>query len=127
MIIEHVSLWVRDLEAISEFYCDYFGGNVSESYVAAHDQFRSCFITFSCGARLELMTRSGLAEPPSFDFLYGWAHVAFSLGSKAKVDETTQRLKLAGCHILSGPRVTGDGYYESSLLDPEGNVIEITI
>ena len=56
----------------------------------------------------------------------GYEHVAFRLGSKEAVDELTQRLKTDGYEVVSGPRTTGDGYYESFIVAVEGNIIEIT-
>lgn len=127
MIIEHIGLWVRDLAAMADFYCAHFGGKAGELYVADHDQFRSLFIEFSCGARLELMTREGLQKGDDAGLRYGWAHLTFSVGTKEKVNGLTAELAAAGCEVMSGPRITGDGYYESMIRDPEGNLLEITL
>jgi lactoylglutathione lyase len=129
MHIEHVGLWTRDLERLKAFYETYLGARAGEEYVNPRKQFRSTFLTFASGARLELMHRPGLIEraeaadaPPT-----GYAHLAFSVGSQQQVDELTARLQAAGYRVVDGPRRTGDGYYESSVLDPDGNRIEITI
>ena len=85
---------------------------------------RTYFLTFDGGARVELMQKPG-ALPGGPELREGWAHLSFSLGSREAVDATTERLRAAGCAVESGPRVTGDGYYESCLLDPEGNRVEL--
>ncbi len=89
-------------------------------------QFKSYFITFEGGARLELMKRVGIEDALQTETI-GYAHIAFSVGSKEKVNELTNTLREAGYPVLNGPRTTGDGYYESVVSDPEGNQIEITI
>ncbi len=126
MKIEHVAIWVNDLEGMKEFYELYFEGQSNEKYYNQVNEFESYFIVFSSGARLEIMRRKGIDKKKQAD-ITGWAHIAFSLGSKEAVDEMTIRLKNAGFPVLSGPRITGDGYYESLIEDPEGNQIEITV
>ncbi len=127
MIIEHVGVWVRDLEGMADFYSRHLDAKRGEQYIANHDGFRSIFLYFSCGPRLELMTREGLNERPAGDLYTGWAHITFSVSTREKVDSLTSKLSEAGCEVVSGPRITGDGYYESMIRDPEGNLIEITI
>lgn len=126
MIIEHVALYVRDLERARDFFCRYFGGVSNEGYHNPTTDFRSYFLRFSDGSRLELMTKPNLSDhsPPAEGF--GYAHIAFSAGSREAVDTLTETLRADGYAVLSGPRVTGDGYYESCISGPEGNVIEIT-
>lgn len=126
MKIEHVAIWVNDLEGMREFYELYFEGQSNEKYYNQVNEFESYFIEFNSGARLEIMRRKGIDKKKQAD-ITGWAHIAFSLGSKEAVDEMTIRLKNAGFTVLSGPRITGDGYYESLIEDPEGNQIEITV
>ncbi len=124
--IEHAALYVRDLEAARDFFMKYFGGTSNGGYHNERTGFRSYFITFDGGARLEIMTRPDIAENEKPACRTGWAHIAFSVGSREAVDELTARLRSDGYEITSAPRVTGDGYYESCVLDKEGNQIEIT-
>ncbi len=129
MHIEHVALWATDLERLKDFYCTYFDGQANARYNNPRRGFSSYFITFAAGARLELMSLPAVPAPVperAADRL-GWIHLAIAVGSQAAVDDLTQRLRAAGYLVLDGPRMTGDGYYESKVLDPEGNQIEITI
>jgi lactoylglutathione lyase len=127
--IEHVALWTRDLDRIADFYCTYFSASAGARYANPAKGFESVFLKFGDGARLEVM-RSSLLEPveqaPGAQRL-GFTHLAVSLGSKQSVDELTSRLRRDGYEVMDGPRVTGDGYYESVVLDPDGNRIEVTI
>jgi len=133
MVIEHMGLWTDNLERLKSFYETYFGASAGDRYVNPRKQFESYFLTFASGARLELMRRPNL--PNGVRNLHdsgdapraGYAHLAFSVGSKQQVDDLTARLRAAGCPVVDGPRTTGDGYYESSVLDPDGNRIEITV
>ncbi|WP_156574859.1 VOC family protein [Bacillus luti] len=126
MKIEHVAIWVNDLERMHDFYKQYFGGEENSLYHNPKKQFESYFITFEGGARLELMRQVGIDETVQTQTI-GYAHIAFSVGSKEKVNQLTDMLRGAGYPVLNGPRTTGDGYYESVVSDPEGNQIEITI
>ena len=126
--IEHVALWVQDLDAMSAFYAEVFGAAVGPLYENASKGFASRFITLESGARLELMSTCML-QPVSLEAgaqRMGLTHLAISLGSEAAVDELTARLRATGSPVLDGPRRTGDGYYESVVLDPEGNRLELT-
>jgi lactoylglutathione lyase len=127
--IEHVAIWTRDIERLRAFYETYLGGSAGPKYVNPGKAFESYFMTFSSGARLELMQIPGLAE--SCDdrqgSCTGYAHLALSVGSEQGVDELTARLRAEGHPVLDGPRRTGDGYYEITALDPDGNHIEITV
>ena len=127
MRIEHIALYVRDLEGARNFFLKYFGAVSNGGYHNKSTGFRSYFLTFGDGARLELMTKPGLTACDGSGSGFGYAHVAFSLGSGEAVDALTARLKEDGYAVISGPRTTGDGYYESCFLDLEGNVIEITV
>lgn len=127
MKIEHVAMYVNDLESAKDFFIKYFGGKSNDEYHNKNTGFRSYFITFSDGSRLEIMNKPGLGDQDNKDRCVGYAHIAFSVGSKEKVDELTDRLKKDGHKVLSGPRITGDGYYESCILDTFGNQIEITV
>ena len=127
MKIDHVAMYVNDLEAARDFFLRYLGGSANEGYHNESTGFRSYYIHFAGGARLELMNK-----PEMFDLdkplnRTGYAHIAFSVGSKEAVNELTARLRADGYEVISGPRVTGDGYYESCIAVIEDNQIEITI
>lgn len=123
--ITHIAVYVSDLEKSKDFYMTYFGGKSNNLYRNSKG-FSSYFISFDHGARLELMSHIELASRELIDKVNGWNHVAFSVGSKDKVLELTQRLVDAGYELLSPPRTTGDGYFESCIADPDGNRVEIT-
>ncbi|AIU75108.1 MULTISPECIES: VOC family protein [Bacillus] len=126
MRIEHAAIWVKDLERMKEFYEKYFGAKANDLYYNEKKDFKSYFLSFDSGCRLELMKKGGIDEAPSQN-MTGWAHLAFSTGSKERVNELTETFKNDGFQVVSGPRVTGDGYYESVIEDGEGNLIEITV
>lgn len=126
MRIEHVAIWVKDIEVMKAFYVKYFNGNANSKYHNKEKKFESYFLTFEGGARLEIMRRSGIDKLGQEDRI-GWAHIALSLGSKESVNQMTTRLQNDGYRLVNGPRVTGDGYYESVMEDPEGNLIELTV
>ena len=126
MKIEHVAMYVNDLERARDFFVKYFGGKSNDGYHNVKTGFRSFFISFDDGARLEVMNRPEMDDAPKSVQRTGYVHVAFSVGSKEKVDELTQQLSDDGYEVISGPRTTGDGYYESCIIDLEGNQIEIT-
>ena len=127
MRIEHVALYVTELEAMRDFYIKYFGASSNDGYHNPKTGLKSYFLTFSDGARLELMSRPEVTDFFNPIFKSGFIHLAFSVGSKEAVDKLTAQLKDDGFEVISGPRTTGDGYYESCILDPEGNQIEITV
>lgn len=127
MTIEHVALYVRDLEAARDFFTRHLGGTSNAGYHNPNTGFRSYFIAFDGGARLELMNKPGMADGEKFLARTGYAHVAFSLGSRERVDALTERLRAEGFEVVSGPRVTGDGYYESCIVAIEDNQIELTV
>jgi lactoylglutathione lyase len=122
--IEHVALWVRDLDLVCDFYVRHFGAKPGPRYQNVTKGFTSRFLAFADGARLELMTSLGRLSSASGEHL-GLTHMALSLGSETAVDALTAQLKASGVPVLDGPRRTGDGYYESAVLDPEGNRIEL--
>ena len=127
MRIEHVALWTKDLERMKDFYVEFFQGKSNEKYVNPKTGFESYFIVFDSGARLEIMQRASIPENRNdVDEQYtGYIHVAISTASRENVDELTNRLRGEGYRVVSEPRTTGDGYYESCVLDPDGNRIEI--
>lgn len=126
MKIEHVAMYVNDLEAARDFFVTYLGGKANDGYHNTRTDFRSYFITFDDGARLELMNKPEMDDLEKPLNRTGYVHIAFSVGSKEKVDELTEKLRSAGYDVVSGPRTTGDGYYESCIVAIEGNQIEIT-
>lgn len=126
MRIEHIALYVRELASMRDFYATFFGGVPNDGYHNPTTGLCTYFLTFEDGARLELMTRPELGERAAAVYPPGWAHLAFQLTDRTAVDALTERLRAAGCSVVSGPRVTGDGYYESCVRDPEGNLVEIT-
>lgn len=127
MKIEHVALYVADLEKARGFFCRYFSARSNAGYHNPKTDFRSCFLIFSDGARLEIMTKPSLESGADKASRFGYAHIAFRVGSREEVDRLTALLRTDGYPVISGPRTTGDGYYESCILDLEGNVIEITV
>ena len=127
MKLEHVAMYVNDLDAARDFFVIYLGGRSNDGYHNPKTDFRSFFISFDDGARLEIMNKPALDDIEKPLNRTGYVHIAFSVGSKEKVDELTERLKEDGYELISGPRYTGDGYYESCIVGIEGNQIEITI
>ena len=127
MRIEHVAMYVNDLEGAKSFFESYLGASANKEYHNKMTDFRSYFLTFDDGARLEIMNRPGMDDPEKTLNRTGLIHIAFSVGSKEKVDELTRLLESDGYEVISGPRTTGDGYYESCVVSIEGNQIEITV
>ena len=129
MKIDHIAIWTDDLERLKSFYEKYFHILVGEKYVNPKKGFESYFLSFDSGCRLEIMTMPGI-NPCDKDVLkqfQGLTHYAISVGSKEKVDSLTEVLRTDGFQIVGEPRTTGDGYYESVVLDPDGNRVEITV
>lgn len=122
--IEHIGVWVADLDTVAAFYSKYFGARVGELYENPRKGFRSRFLTFDSGARLEIMTRENVTERAHTELL-GIAHVALCVGEEATVDALAARFIADGVTPDSGPRRTGDGYYECVVRDPEGNRVEV--
>lgn len=127
MKIEHVAMYVNDLEDARSFFVEYLGAASNEGYHNNNTDFRSYFLSFDDGARLEIMNKPGMFDGEKHLARTGLIHLAFSLGSREKVDELTARLKNDGYEVISGPRTTGDGYYESCIVGVEGNQIELTV
>lgn len=127
MHIEHIAMYVSDLEAARAFFTGYFQAISNEGYHNQSTGFRSYFLRFDDGSRLEIMNRPALEDGEKALARTGYIHIAFSLGSKDAVDALTERLKHDGYPVISGPRTTGDGYYESCIIGFEGNQIELTI
>ena len=127
MKIEHIAMYVNDLEAARDFFVKYLGGFSNDGYHNEITGFRSYFISFDDGARLEIMNKPAMEDSPKSANRTGYIHIAFSVGSAEEVDRLTKQLSEDGFEVLSGPRTTGDGYYESCVIGVEGNQIEITI
>ncbi len=128
MKIDHIAIWTNNLERLRDFYVKYFNARSNEKYVNSKRSFESYFLSLDSGSRIELMYLPSLLETEkSGPLLIGYAHIAIGVGSKENVDEITLRMQSDGHALVSGPRYTGDGYYESVMLDPDGNQLEITI
>lgn len=125
MRINHAAIYVKDLEGMRSFYETYFKGSANQKYHNPKTGLQTYFLSFEGESRLELMTRPDLQEHVREPYEQGLIHLAFSVGSREKVDELTEQLRADGYEVISGPRTTGDSYYESCILDPEGNQIEI--
>ena len=119
-------MYVKDLEATRSFFVRYFGASSNEMYHNPKTGLRTYFLSFGDGSRLEIMSRPDVVDNGRSLFQAGYIHLAFSVGGKEKVDELTHALQADGFTVVSGPRTTGDGYYESCIEGPEGNLIEIT-
>jgi len=127
--IEHLALWTNQLEEMKDFYCKYFGGKSNDKYSNHKKEFESYFITFDEGARIELMYTTGIVEQETYEMIasLGLTHFALSVGDEFEVRRLTERLREDGFTISSDVRMTGDGYIESVILDPDGNCVEITV
>ena len=126
--IEHIAVWTLNIDRLATFYATYFGADIGPAYINPAKGFTSRFLSFGDGARIELMQSSQLTlatSTPGQQRL-GWTHLSIALDSEAAVDQLTARLRTDGHPVLDGPRRTGDGYYESVTLDPDGNRIEIS-
>jgi len=129
MILEHVAIWADNLELLKDYYVKYFDGISNDKYRNEQKQFSSYFISFKSGARLEIMSRpdipANINDSVKAQYI-GIIHLAFGVDTQQEVDEKMQQLLKDGYKILSGPRKTGDGYYEFETLDPENNRLEVT-
>ena len=127
MKIEHIAIWTMDLENMKNFYQKFFDLKSNEKYFNPNKMFSSYFLAFENGARIELMHKPDISEfIEKSDSKLGLTHFAISVGTKEKVDSLTKKIRENGYEIIGEPRTTGDGYYESVISDPEGNLIEIT-
>jgi len=126
MKIEHLAIWVDDIESVRQFYIKYFDVSCGDKYINTKRNFTAYFLSFGeSKTRIELMHIPNMENPVSRGNLKGLAHFAISVGGKEAVNMLTERLRKDGYTILSEPRTTSDGYYESAILDPEGNYVEI--
>jgi len=127
MRIELIAMYVNELDVVRDFFVKYFNAKSNEGYHNKSTDFRSYFLSFDDGVRLEIMNKPIMEDSEKTLARTGYVHIAFSLGSKAAVDSLTEILKHDGYDVISGPRTTGDGYYESCIVGIEGNQIEITV
>jgi lactoylglutathione lyase len=129
MTIEHLAIWTANLETMKQFYSQYFGTTSTEKYVNTKTNFESYFLSFANGCRIELMHQPAMSQILANPIIknMGLSHFAISVGSIEKVNQLTEQLRTEGYRIIGEPRTTGDGYYESVILDPEHNQVEITI
>ena len=127
MVIEHVAMYVNDLERARDFFVRFLNGRSNDGYHNERTGFRSYFISFDGGARIEIMNKPDMSDERKNLNRTGYAHLAFSTGCKEHVDELTEQIRTAGYEVISGPRTTGDGYYETCIVAIEGNQIELTI
>jgi len=127
MKIDHIALYTIDLEKLKAFYEHYFQAKAGEKYINPKKQFQSYFLSFSEGSRIEIMQKSGIPQHAREEESMGLTHFAVAVGDKQQVDRLTERLRGDGYKVVGEPRTTGDGYYESVVLDPDGNRIEITV
>ena len=129
MILEHVAIWTTQLEALKNYYIKYFDASPNDRYTNPQKNFHSYFLSFKSGARLELMTMPGIPINQNDTVTNqhtGLIHLAFGVETMDEVNAKANEMKADGFPILSGPRKTGDGYYEFETLDPDNNRIEVT-
>lgn len=128
MKLDHIALWAEDTERLRDFYVHYFNAVAGDRYHNPVKRFTSYFLLFPDGdTRLEIMNVPDIIKRSSAEPLQGYCHICISVGSKEKVDELTEILRSDGITVIGNPRLTGDGYYESVIVDPEHNIVEITI
>lgn len=129
MHLHHIAIWTNSLEEQKEFYVKYFNGTSNQKYVNPVKGFESYFVSFDRGSGgIEIMRKKEItASNPLAGNSIGLAHFSFATGSKEAVLELTERLRKDGYTVASEPRTTGDGYFESAILDGDGNCIEITL
>lgn len=125
MKIEHIAMYVNDLESVRDFFVKYFGAVCNDGYYNSKTGFRSYFLLFDDGARLEIMNKPQMEDEVKSPVRTGYIHIAFSVGSKEKVDFLTRQMQEDGYEVVSGPRTTGDGYYESCIIGIEGNKLKL--
>jgi len=128
MKIDHIAIWTQHLDKMRHFYEKYFEGRSGEKYINPRKNFESYFVEFDGGSRLELMEKLEVDSKLHDDIenYLGITHFAIATGNRSKVDQLTEQLRADGYKIIGEPRITGDGFYESVVLDPEGNKVEIT-
>lgn len=127
MKIDHIAIWTNQLEEMKDFYTEFFNMTSNKKYFNATKEFSSYFLSYKNGARIELMHKPGIRVlKEKLENELGFAHFAISLGNREAVDQLTEKIRSNGYKIVGEPRKTGDGYYESVIADPDGNLVEIT-
>lgn len=129
MTLEHVAIWTDNIDLLKDYYVKYFHGVPNAKYTNETKGFQSYFLSFASGARLEIMCMPGIPENKNDTVINqhkGIIHLAFGVDTVHEVDEKAKQLAGDGYKILSGPRQTGDGYYEFETLDPDNNRLEVT-
>ncbi len=127
MYLNHLAIWTDNIEVMREFYMNYFGCTCNEKYVNEKKAYTSYFLSFgNHKSKIELMHRLDISEPSRRNFMKGMAHLDITVGDENKVDEMVALFRQAGYTIASEPRLTGDGFYEAGILDPEGNLVDIS-
>jgi lactoylglutathione lyase len=129
MTIDHIAIWTDNLEILKEYYLKYFMGTASNKYVNDITGFSSYFISFKSGTRLEIMSKPGIPDNMNDTVMAqhkGIIHIAFGADTMVEVVLKAEQLRAEGYKIVSGPRKTGDGYYEFETLDPDNNRLEVT-
>jgi lactoylglutathione lyase len=128
MRVDHIALYCIDLEGMKSFFMEYFGCTPNELYHNSRTGLKTYILSFpDGGAKLEIMARPEVIKPMTDIFHGGFIHLSIALGSKEAVEEKTEELKSDDYECISGPRTTGDGYYESCIVGPEGILLEITV
>jgi len=129
MLLDHIAIWTKHPEELKNYYSTFFDGEPNNKYTNPVSGFESYFLTFESGTRLEIMSKPDIPENKN-DTIgkqhEGIIHFAFGVSNKQEVDNKAIQLTQAGFRILSGPRKTGDGYYEFETLDPDNNRLEVT-
>jgi lactoylglutathione lyase len=125
MKIHHVSLYVHDLEVMHKFYEKYFCAKANGLYFNPTTGYKSYRLSFEDGNKIEIMAKPGLKDFDKDINYFGYNHIALSVGGRDMVDKITNQLEKDGCKIISYPHIAGDGCYESAVMDPENNLIEI--
>ena len=125
MKIDHVAIYVNDLEAEKNFFVKYFNAQAGSKYTNFRNDFSNYFLSFSDGSRLELMSRSSSVDSDKARYRTGYHHIAICVGDRKDVDDMMKKFDADGVIVVSGARTTGDGYYEAVVVDPEGNEVEI--
>jgi len=125
MNIDHVAIYVNNLEVEKAFFVKYFGAKASQRYTNFQGDFKSYFLDFDNGSRFEIMHRQSMIDPKKAKYRSGYHHIALNVGNKKAVDDLTRLMEDDGIYIVAAPRKTGDGYYASIVADPEDNEIEL--
>lgn len=125
MTVDHIAIYVKDLEEAKNFYIKYFNATANKKYTNPNTKLETYFLSFENGTRIEIMNRPNLEDKLRNNLSFGLIHIAFKVGSKSGVEALTNKIEADGYNVVSKPRTSGDGYYESCVSDSDGNLIEI--